>query len=273
MIVFPNCKINLGLHILQKRSDGFHDLETIFYPIPIQDALEIIPIDTKESELVFTASGLPVDGTLESNICYKAYHLLKRQFPQLPSIKMHLHKRIPMGAGLGGGSADGAYTLLALNKKFNLGLSESALIDLSLQLGSDAPFFIANKPAYATARGEQLAFIDLDLSMYRVFIVNPKIHINTAWAFNQITPNGNRPSLKQLIQSPLSEWKDWLMNDFEAPIFQAYPEIASIKKAFYRSGALYAAMTGSGSTVYGIFPKDAELTNLPFPDHYFVKEV
>ena len=273
MIVFPNCKINLGLHILQKRNDGFHNLETIFYPLPIQDGLEIIQNDTKEPSLEFTASGLPVDGALENNICYKAYYLLKQQFLQLPPIKMHLHKHIPMGAGLGGGSADGAYTLLILNKKFNLGLSESALIDLSLQLGSDAPFFIINKPAFASGRGEHLTPIDLDLSAYKFFIVNPKIHINTGWAFSQINPNDNRPSLKQLIQSPLTDWRELLTNDFEGPIAQRYPEIASIKDTLYQTGAIYAAMTGSGSTVYGIFNKDTDLRDLPFPEDYFVTEV
>src|SRR5215204_3293529 len=179
MIVFPNCKINLGLHILQKRGDGFHNLETVFYPIPIHDGLEVIQMDNRASELIFTTSGLPVDGALESNICYKAYHLLKRDFPNLPSAKMHLHKQIPTGAGLGGGSSDGAFALLALNKKFNLGLSEAELMERSIQLGSDAPFFIVNKPSYATGRGEELIPVQTDLSLFKLLIVNPNIHINT----------------------------------------------------------------------------------------------
>ena len=273
MIVFPNCKINLGLHILQKRADGFHDLETVFYPLSLQDALEVINNDTKEPELTFSATGLPIDGDNTNNLCYKAYFLVKQLFPQLPAVRMHLHKVIPMGAGLGGGSADGAFTLMALNKKFNLGLSESALIDLSLKLGSDAPFFIVNKPAYATGRGEQLTPVDLDLSAYKILIINPKIHINTGWAFSQIKPFADRVSLKELIQLPISDWKGQLVNDFELPVSTLYPEIGTIKEALYQHNAFYAAMSGSGSTVFGIFPKETALSNLHFPEHYFVKEV
>jgi 4-diphosphocytidyl-2-C-methyl-D-erythritol kinase len=273
MIVFPNCKINLGLHILQKRSDSFHDLETVFYPLPLQDALEIVQHDGKDSLISFTASGLPIDGTLEDNICYKAYHLLKHRFPQLPPVKMHLHKVIPLGAGLGGGSADGAFTLLLLNKKFNLGMSEDELIDYALQLGSDAPFFIRNKPCYATGRGEKMDLVDLNLSTYKILVVNPRIHINTGWAFRQITPLSDRPSLKEQIQLPIQDWKDQLVNDFEAPVMALYPEIAAIKEELYHNGALYAAMSGSGSTVFGIFPKESSTETIEFPEHYFRKEV
>lgn len=273
MIVFPNCKINLGLHILQKREDGFHDLETVFYPIPIQDALEIIQNDNREPDLTLTASGLSIDGESANNLCFKAYYLLKQQFPQLPAVRMHLHKVIPMGAGLGGGSADGTFTLQALNKKFNLGLSESALIDLSLKLGSDAPFFIVNQPCYATGRGERLSPFELDLSLYKMLIINPKIHINTGWAFSQIRPFADRVSLKELIQLPINEWEGRLINDFELPVSTLHPEIATIKEALYQHHAHYAAMSGSGSTVFGIFPKEANLSDLRFPEHYFVKEV
>jgi 4-diphosphocytidyl-2-C-methyl-D-erythritol kinase len=273
MIVFPNCKINLGLHILQKRDDGFHDLETVFYPLPLQDALEVINNDIKEPDLNFSASGLPIDGDNTNNLCYKAYYLVKQLFPQLPAVSMHLHKVIPMGAGLGGGSADGAFTLMALNKKFNLGLCESALIDLSLKLGSDAPFFIVNKPSYATGRGERLTPVELDLSAYKILIINPNIHINTGWAFSQIKPFAERASLKELIQSPINEWKEKLVNDFELPVSTLHPEIGAIKEALYQHHALYAAMSGSGSTVFGIFPKEINLSDLHFPGRYFVKEV
>lgn len=273
MIVFPNCKINLGLHILRKRTDGFHDLETVFYPLPLQDGLEIVQSETKEPSLTFSTSGLAVDGKPEDNICYKAYFLLKQRFLELPSIKMHLHKVIPMGAGLGGGSADGAYTLLLLNRKFNLDLSEAELIDYALQLGSDAPFFILNKPSFATGRGEQMTPLDLDLASYKILIVNPGLHINTGWAFRQITPQANRPSLKENIGRPIEEWKAVITNDFEAPVAALYPEIAGIKQALYQHGALYAAMSGSGSTVFGIFPREADLQRLSFPTHYFRKEV
>lgn len=273
MIVFPNCKLNLGLHILQKRSDGFHDLQTVFYPLPLQDALEVVQSDEKNTPIIFTSSGLPVDGKVEDNICYKAYYLLKARFPHLPLVKMHLHKAIPMGAGLGGGSADGAFALLLLNKRFNLGLTESELIDLALQLGSDAPFFIVNNPSYATGRGERLEPVQIDLSAYKFLIINPGIHINTGWAFRQITPQKDRPSLKERIQQPAEQWKEYIANDFEGPVSAAYPPIAAIKEQLYQSGAVYAAMSGSGSTVFGLFPKAADLQGISFPAHYLVKEV
>ena len=204
MIVFPNCKINLGLHILQKRSDGFHDLETIFYPIAVQDALEIVQQPAPATDIEFSTSGLKVDGNLSDNICVKAYRSLKRDFAQLPAIRMHLHKTIPMGAGLGGGSADGAFTLVLLNKKFNLGLKEEKLIEYALQLGSDCPFFIKNVPSFATGRGEKLETISLDVSGYQFVVVNPQIHINTGWAFSQIIPLAERPSLKTSLAN---RWK------------------------------------------------------------------
>jgi 4-diphosphocytidyl-2-C-methyl-D-erythritol kinase len=270
MISFPNCKINLGLHILQKRKDGFHDLETIFYPIPLRDALEIIQHPSPSTDIDYSSSGLPVEGNTSDNICVKAYQLLKQDFPQLPAIKMHLHKVIPMGGGLGGGSADGAFTLVLLNRKFNLGLQEQQLIDYALRLGSDCPFFIKNTPCYATGRGEQLEAIDLTLSGYKFIIVNPGVHINTGWAFSQITPVLNRPSLKEVIFQPIRNWREHLKNDFEKPIIERHPLIGSCIKTLYDAGAVYAAMTGSGSTVFGIFAADS-IPQFSFPAHYFVK--
>ena len=272
MIVFPNCKINLGLHILQKRTDGFHNLETIFYPLPFQDALEVIQNKNNSPELNFSSSGLPIQGEPNENICYKAYYLLKEKYPQLPSIKMHLHKVIPMGAGLGGGSADGAFTLLLLNKKFNLELSEEELIQYALQLGSDCPFFLKNQPCYANGRGELLQSIPLDLSSYKILLINPGIHINTGWAFSQITPTSNRVSLKESINLPIAKWKEEIRNDFEEPISIAHPEIGQVKELLYKKGALYASMTGSGSTLFGIFEKHISI-DLDLPQHYFIKEV
>lgn len=270
MIVFPNCKINLGLHILQKRADGFHDLETVFYSIALQDALEIIQHPAPSTDVEFSATGLPVDGSLSDNSCVKAYHLLKKNFPQLPAIKMHLHKTIPMGAGLGGGSADGAFTLILLNKKFNLGISEEGLIEYALQLGSDCPFFIKNTPCYAAGRGEVLQAIELNLSHFKFIIVHPGIHINTGWAFSQIVPSAGKPSFKELIQQPIEQWKDVLQNDFEEAVFPHHPEIKMIKETLYQNGAVYASMAGSGSTVFGIFQKETDLKP-SFPAHYFVK--
>lgn len=270
MIVFPNCKINLGLHILRRRSDGYHDLETVFYPLPLHDALEVVPHPAPVTDVAFSASGLELKGGLSDNSCIKAYHLLKQNFPQLPPVQMHLHKTIPLGAGLAGGSADGAFALQLLNKKFNLGLSEENLRQYALQIGSDCPFFIKNTPCYATGRGEVLAEIPVDLSSYTIMLVNPRIHVATGKAFSQLTLLSGSPALKTVIQQPVSEWKTALRNDFEAPVGRQHPQIAEIKAALYRAGAVYASMSGSGSTVYGLFPKGAT-PDLSFPPSYFVK--
>lgn len=276
MINFPNCKINLGLNIIRKRTDGYHDLETVFYPLAIQDVLEIIQNDTncsistiKSNELKneFTTSGLAIDGDSQNNLCIKAYHLLKKDFTNLPSVKMHLHKNIPMGAGLGGGSADGAFTLQLLNDKFQLGLSQEKLIDYALQLGSDCPFFIYNKPCFASSRGEKMEPMPLDLSAYSFVIINPKIHISTAWAFSHIQPQPPETSIKEIIALPITAWKNVLINDFEKPVMQEYSAIKKIKEDLYHAGAIYASMSGSGSTIYGIFEKNSAPQFL-FPDSY-----
>jgi len=270
VIVFPNCKINLGLQILDKREDGFHNLETVFYPVPFRDALEIIPNNNAETE--FTGTGLTVDGKAADNLCIKAYHLLKKDFPQLPAVKIHLHKTIPMGAGLGGGSADAAFMLNLLNSKFKLNLSTLQLLNYALQLGSDCPFFIINKPCYATGRGEILEEIPVDLSAYKVVLINPGIHINTGWAFSNIIPAPSKKSIKEIIQQPIKSWKDELINDFEKPVFTAHPQIKEVKETLYNQGAIYAAMSGSGSTVFGIF--ETAFDTKPFGDkNYFIKTI
>lgn len=274
MIVFPNCKINLGLHILRKRPDGYHDLETIFYPLPLCDILEIIdnPHPDLSEPLPFSLTGLNIKGDVSSNLCIKAYRLLKRDFPELPSVRIHLHKVIPSGAGLGGGSANGAFTLIVLNKKFKLGLKENELVEYASQLGSDCPLFILNKPCYATGRGEHLEPISLDLSGYKFVVVNPGIHIDTGRAFLDMKPAQPEISLKEIISKPVDKWKYELSNDFEKSVFPKYRAIVDIKDEFYKRGAVYASMTGSGSTVFGIFPRDRQLT-FHFPDSYFVKQV
>jgi 4-diphosphocytidyl-2-C-methyl-D-erythritol kinase len=259
MLLFPNCKINLGLHILNKREDGFYNLETVFYPVAVKDALEIIPSANTTEAIEFSSSGLTVEGNTNDNICIKAYHLLKKDFPQLPCIKMHLHKAIPMGAGLGGGSADGAFTLQLLNTKFKLNLSANQLIDYATQLGSDCPFFIINKPCYATGRGEILKEARIDLLKYSIALINPGIHINTGWAFSQLTPALPQKSIQQIIQQPVSTWKEELKNDFEKPVFEKYAAIKDIKEKLYHLGAMYACMSGSGSTVFGIFENNISL--------------
>lgn len=273
MVSFPNCKINLGLRILKKRADGFHDLETAFYPIALQDALEIIRNPAPGAEGVeLKVTGLAIDGPPGNNICVKAWHLLKQDFSELPPVILHLHKIIPSGAGLGGGSADGAFTLLALDKKFRLGLSQKALLSYALTLGSDCPFFILNKPCFAASRGEEMEPLALDLTPYTLLIVNPRLPVSTAWAFLQIRPSADGPSVRQALRQPISAWKENLVNDFEPGIFAAYPEIARIKQTLYEKGALYASMSGTGSTVYGIFEKE-HTPQISFPEHYFVSRL
>lgn len=252
MIVFPNCKINLGLHVTQKRPDGFHNLETVFYPLPVNDALEVIT----HTQLQFESSGIPVPGNAADNLCLRAFRLLQSDFPHLPPVNIHLFKNIPIGAGLGGGSADAAFMLQLLNQKFQLDLTETALVNYAAQLGSDCPFFIVNRPCYATGRGEIMETITLDLSGYSFLLVHPGIHVNTGWAFQQLTPGAPAYLLKDVIQTPVELWKDVLKNDFEQPVFQAHPVLGAIKQQMYSSGALYAAMSGSGSAVFGVFPKN-----------------
>ncbi len=270
MIVFPNCKINLGLQILSKRDDGFHNLETVFYPVAFKDALELITDTTNNTGIEFTGTGLLVDGKAADNLCVKAYYLLQKDFPRLPAVKVHLHKTIPMGAGLGGGSADGAFVLTLLNEKFKLNISTPTLLDYGLQLGSDCPFFIKNKPCYATGRGEILEDIAVDLSSYKMILINPGIHINTGWAFSNIKPASSKKSIKEIITQPVETWESELCNDFEVPVFEAHPEIKAIKDSLYNQGALYAAMSGSGSTLFGIFDTKPDTTSFK-NKNYFIK--
>lgn len=267
MIAFPNCKINLGLRILRKRTDGYHDLETVFYPLPFYDVLEIV--HANDSSTRFSTTGLTVESG-NDNLCVRAYELLKKDYPDLPPIHMHLHKTIPMGAGLGGGSADAAFALTLINKKFNLSIEKEKLIEYALQLGSDCPFFIYNKPCYATGRGELMEEVNIDLSSYSLVIINPGIHVSTAKAFAGITAATPAISVKEIIQQPVSAWKDELLNDFEQTIFPAYEEIKLIKETLYNNGAVYASMSGTGSTVYGIF-ENAVMPAFHFPEHYFIK--
>ncbi len=274
MIFFPNCKINLGLKILRRRPDGFHDLETIFYPLPLKDILELAPLpDTSpissgvSAEPGFTSYGLPIPGDPANNLCLKAWQLLQKDFPALPAIQIHLYKNIPIGAGLGGGSADAAWTLTALNTQFHLGLTREQLLHYAAELGSDCPFFIYNAPCLGTGRGEILQPVELDLSRYTFALVDPGIHISTARAFSLSTPAENPTPLTDLIKTPPTHWPKTLVNDFEAPIFQLHPELQSVKDTLYTHGALYASLTGSGSSFFGIFEKDkapADPFHMPF---------
>ncbi len=272
MISSPNAKINLGLNIVRKRDDGYHDLETLFYPVALKDALEIIPkpsITGDDTGVSLHLSGKSVEGPVASNICVKAWQLLKNDFPTLPSIDLHLFKAIPMGAGLGGGSADGSFTLKMLNELFSLGLSNQSLESYALKLGSDCPFFIPNRPVFASGRGEVMTASNLDLSGFSMLLVHPGIHVSTAVAFSGVRPNVPEFSISEIVSHDIKTWKGRLVNDFENTVFPVFPAIRSLRDMLYDAGATYAAMTGSGSSVFGIFPKNG-LPSLTFPEGYAV---
>jgi len=253
MIAFPNAKINLGLYITQKSSDGFHNIETIFVPIPkLRDILEILPRPNQEIAIKFSQSGLAVDGDASSNLCVKAYNLLK-QYIGLPTVAIHLHKQIPMGAGLGGGSADGAFTLKLLNQLAAKPMPENELANLAIELGSDCPFFLINLPCFGSGRGEILETIDLNLSGYYLLLVNPGIHVHTGKAYSQSVPQPAPCNLKVIERISIDKWKDLVSNDFEKVVFPIHPEIEAIKRELYDMGAVYSSMSGSGSTVFGLF--------------------
>lgn len=259
MLTFPNAKINIGLNITGKRSDGFHNIESVFYPVEWCDVLEIII--SEENEVKFQSSGLKIPGNESSNLCLKAWNLLKKDYfssiSQPPII--HLHKVIPMGAGLGGGSADGAFTLKMLNEIYNLKLSNNELKNYARQLGSDCAFFIENRPVYCYDKGDQFEDFSLNLKGKYVVLVNPAIHISTAEAYSGISPKKPKILLKEALKQPISTWKEIIKNDFEEKLLLKYPTIADVKASLYQSGAIYASMTGSGSTVYGIFEKDIDM--------------
>jgi 4-diphosphocytidyl-2-C-methyl-D-erythritol kinase len=254
MVAFPPCKINLGLNVLHKRPDGYHALETCFYPVPWTDILEIIPAD----KLTFTHSGNPIPGSSDDNLCLKAYHLLKKDF-DLPPVSIHLHKVIPTGAGLGGGSSDGAYTLRILNDRFGLNIPASRLAAYAASLGSDCAFFTQDSPQLGTGRGEILTDINLSLKGKFLMLVKPDIHVSTAEAYAGVTPAAPARSIPSIVgHEPLPAWKRTLKNDFEASVFTKYPIIAGLKETLYRAGAAYASMSGSGAAVFGIFEQEAE---------------
>ena len=248
MISFPNAKINLGLSIVSKREDGYHNIESCFYPIPWYDCLEVI----EAASFSFSSYGLDIPGDSSSNICVKAYETLRSDF-DLPPVAIHLLKNIPMGAGLGGGSADGAFTLVLLNDLFELNLTTKQLESYALKLGSDCPFFIQNQPVIASGRGEILAPTSIDLSGHFLAIHNPEIHVSTKEAYSGIIPSMPQKGIDELLQSPILQWQGQLINDFEKSIFNNFPEIAQLKQKMHDAGAIYSSMTGSGSTVYGIF--------------------
>ena len=249
MILYPNAKINLGLNIESKRSDGYHNISSVFYPI--YDCFDILEIVSSNSFL-YTSSGISIPGS--NNLCTKAYDLLKLKF-NIPAVHIHLHKKIPIGAGLGGGSSDGAFVLKGLNDLFKLNISNKTLKDLALELGADCPFFIENEPKYITGIGNLMENIKLDLSMYEIRLVDSKIHINTKNAYSNIVPKSQKLKLSELIRKPIRLWKDLITNDFEQTVFKNYPKLSKVKENLYEKGAIFSSMTGTGSTIYGLFKK------------------
>ena len=263
MIAFPNAKINIGLNITEKRPDGFHNIESIFYTINLTDILEINPSEN----LIYKNTGLIIEnGDLHHNLCFKAFQLLQKDFA-IPPVQIHLHKIIPSGAGLGGGSSDASFMLKLLNQVFELNLNICQLEYYAEQIGSDCPFFISNQPAYVTEKGNNIKPLSLNLRGYFIVLVHPGIHVNTGQAYSKIKPAKPENSLKELISQPVENWKNLIKNDFEPVIFKEFDEIRKIKEKLYDSGAIYASMSGSGSSVYGIFNKKTDLQK-EFPDYF-----
>lgn len=248
MITFPNAKINIGLNVTEKRPDGFHNLETIFFPVGWKDVLEF----AEAGEGKFISSGIKIDGDPEHNLVMKAYRLLQRDF-DLPPLKIHLHKQIPFGAGLGGGSSDAAFMLRLLDKAYQLNIPDEKMLAYAADLGSDCPFFILNKPVFATGRGEIMNIIDLKLNNLFLLVVKPPVEVTTAKAFTFIKPRKPVESLVESVQLPVSEWRDRVVNQFEESVFQQFPEVEALRNKFYELGAIFASMSGSGSAVFGLF--------------------
>lgn len=253
MVVFPNAKINLGLDILSKRDDGYHNISSCFYPVPFTDILEVLPSET----LSFESTGISIPGETNDNLCLKAYHLIKADF-DIPPVQIHLHKVIPIGAGLGGGSADASFTLRCLNELFQLKINTKNLEQYASQIGSDCPFFIENKPVIAQETGTIFSPVNIDLKGTYMVLLYPDIHIGTAEAYSGVAPMSPEFSVNQIIESDFKIWPSRLKNDFESSIFPKYPMIQQLKKGLMESGAFYASMTGSGSAVYGLFKEKPE---------------
>ncbi len=251
MITFPNAKINLGLNIVERRPDGYHNIETVFFPIPLTDVLEIVPAD----EVSLTCYGNPVDCPLEKNLVMKAYRLMQERY-DLPPVAMHLHKHIPDGAGLGGGSSDAAHALVMLNSMFDLGIADADLAAMAATLGADCAFFIYNRPMMATGIGDVLSPVEVDLKGKTLLLVKPPVGVDTRTAYSRVVPAPATVNLAQVVALPVTAWDGLLVNDFEPSVFAALPQLWLIKSRLLDAGAQYAAMSGSGSTVFGIFDSD-----------------
>jgi len=264
MISFPNAKINIGLYVTKRLADGYHSIETVFFPVKIFDVLEVVEAEN----LVFQTSGIEIPGYADENLCLKAYELLKKDF-DLPPLSIHLHKNIPIGAGLGGGSADAAFFIALLNDKFQLGMSQKELDNYARRLGADCAFFMHNRPAFAIGKGDELTEISLNLDTYFLVLITPPVHVSTGEAYRGVRPEPSGIVLTELIRLPVEEWKKVIKNDFEESVFKNHPGIRGIKAALYEAGALYASMSGSGSSVFGIFKGEVKLPELEKENRVF----
>ena len=265
MISFPNAKINIGLHVVSKRTDGYHNLETVFYPVQLADALEVV--ETRRRK--FTFSGIPIDGAIENNLIYKAWKLLSEDF-NIPPVHFHLHKAIPFGAGLGGGSSDAAFALKMLNDFFKLELTMAQLEKYASQIGADCSFFMHNKPLIAKGIGDQFSPLEIDLSAYQIIIVKPNVSVSTPEAYRNVAPAKPEFDLTTLPKLPVEEWENEVKNDFENSVFLQYPQIKKLKDLLYSAGAVYASMSGSGSAVYGIFRHSPTNIGKLIPEGVFI---
>lgn len=262
MIIFPIAKVNLGLNVVERRPDGYHNLQTVFYPVGIQDALEIFPMAEdfpSEVDCDIKVSNIPIEGDEQRNLVVRAYQLLKQDFPNLPRLHVHLYKGIPTQAGMGGGSSDASAMLRLLNTSFQLNLSDEKLISYAPKLGADCAIFILNRPAYAEGIGEKLYPMDIDLSGWYMAVVRPDIPVPTKEAFARIKPHFPQKCCRDIVMQPVETWKEELVNDFEESVFALHPELAAIKERLYQLGATYAAMSGSGSALFGLFRQPIDL--------------
>lgn len=272
MITFPNAKINIGLQVTERRNDGYHNLDTVFYPIPIHDALEVIEADGAEYDCRLHISGIDIEGDPDTNLVVRAYRLLAADYA-LPSVDIYLHKHIPTGAGLGGGSADASYMLRLLNEMFGLGIEDQQLEAYATRLGADCPFFIKGAPVYATGIGNEFHPITLDLGGLYLVVVKPDVFVSTKEAYSMVQPEKPAVTLDKKIVRPITEWKESISNDFEKGIFTLHPELSDIKEKLYALGAKYAAMSGSGAALFGLFERPVEQVEQHFPGCFCEQQI
>ena len=271
MITFPVAKINLGLNVVEKRADGYHNLQTVFYPVPIMDALEIVPMSDgfpSDVDCDLKVTNITIEGDEQRNLVVRAYQLLKADYPDLPRVHAHLWKGIPTQAGMGGGSSDCGYMIRLLNETFDMGLSSEQMQQYAARLGADCAFFIESRACYAEGIGERLQPIDLDLSGWHIGVVRPDIPVPTNAAFSRIHPHYPALNCREAVMQPVETWRDTLTNDFEESVFVLHPEIGAVKEQLYKMGATYAAMSGSGSALFGLFKDEPDALRQTFPDMF-----